>query len=1170
MHSHAGSEPRIRRAEIAQIPSRAALIAQAPARHTLQTPIQPLATLDTVGNPQLPTLCLQGETGTGKDIVSNDRTQLYDALHRTGGNVTRAARLLGWSRSTVRYRMQRYDIRRADVTTLPEPHTALTSLAGWEHKPVALLAITMHWPLTAPTALASGEPSACIGRWEQRLRDLVAEFGGYVMQYLSSFCLVTFGIPLALERMPQRAVQTALAIRHLTTATAPDTADALSPVVRFAVHLGTLSVDVEAKDPTADLRPLGETLALPVHLSGQAHAGEILVSPQVARQVEEICDVEAREVPLASDQSEPCQAYSIVRIRPRHAPWVRHVSQRLSQFVGRDRELDTLHALLNHAEAGQGQVVGIMGEAGIGKSRFVHEFRRSLTGRRLTYLSGSCYAYGSTTPYLPVLEIVRRNCGITESDSPQTIASKARQGLQDLGMALETWAPYVLYLLAGQADTRSLAGLSPQALKRGIFETLLQMCLQGSQRRPLIFEIEDFHWIDAISEAFLASLVERLADVPILLLVTYRPEHVPAWMNKSYTTQLALTRLAPQESRQLVNSMPRGVALPDDLVQLVLAQANGNPLFLEEFSRALLEDEGHTPLQVPDTVQAVLAARMDRLPCATRRLLQMAAVIGTEVPLSLLQTLASLPESDVLPQLKHLQDAEFLYEARLHPELVYTFKHALTQDVAYQSLPSPIRQQVHQQVAQTLVTQGLDTGVIPPERVAYHYSEAGYYTEAVPYWQQAGRRAYERSANLEAIGHLTQGLQVLARLPETPAHQHQELLLQTTLGAVYTAAKGYAAPEVEQAYARAHTLCQQAGDMRQLFPILVGLWNFYFVRGASQTAYQLGEHLLSTATQAQDPVRQLRAHAALGEIHFHTGQLQQAQTHLQQGISLYTSPTQRSYAVQTPTVACLAYAAWTAWHRGYAEQALQLCQEAVTLARQLSHPLSLAIALHFTGTVYQFRREPQAAQELVAEATQLAREQGFPFWEASGMIVWGWTRAMQGEETAGIAQIQQGLMAFRATGAEIQLPSWLALLAEAYHQAAQPDAGLEVVEEALAMAHKTGERYYEAELYRLQGELHRQARPADLGTQEACFQKALTLARSQQARFWELRAAISLSRLWQRQGKSRAARQLLTALYDSFTEGFETADLQEARAVINVFAGAARGPRAVKARPTAP
>jgi predicted ATPase len=393
----------------------------------------------------------------------------------------------------------------------------------------------------------------------------------------------------------------------------------------------------------------------------------------------------------------------------------------------------------------------------------------------------------------------------------------------------------------------------------------------------------------------------------------------------------------------------------------------------------------------------------------------------------------------------------------------------------------------------------------------------------------------------------------LHALPTTPERARQELLLHTTLGAAYTAARGYAAPEVEHAYTRAQELCQQLGDTRQLFPVLVGLWNFAFVRGASQTACALGAQLLSLAQSNQDPRGLLRAHAALGEILFHVGQLVPARTHLEQGMALYNPQQHRSHAVQTPTVSCLAYAAWTLWHLGYPEQALQRCQEACALAQELSHPLSLAIALAFTGIVHQFRREARAAQEWTEAAMTLSREQGLPFWDATATIVGGWALAMQGQRAAGIAQIRQGLVAFRATGAEVQQPSWLALLAEAYGHDGQAAEGRRAVDEGLTVLDKTGERYYEAELHRLKGELLLQQGNPDELQAEACFRQALGIARCQGAKSWELRSAVSLSRLWQRQGKQAPARQLLAAAYDWFGEGFATADLQEAKALLNAL-----------------
>jgi predicted ATPase len=378
--------------------------------------------------------------------------------------------------------------------------------------------------------------------------------------------------------------------------------------------------------------------------------------------------------------------------------------------------------------------------------------------------------------------------------------------------------------------------------------------------------------------------------------------------------------------------------------------------------------------------------------------------------------------------------------------------------------------------------------------------------------------------------------------------------LQSTLGVAYTAAKGYAAPEVEGAYSRARTLCQQLGDTQQLFLILIGLWNFYFVRGASQTACELGEQLLALAESANDPVRRLRAHGALGESLLHIGQWLSARAHLEQGIALSDPQQRRSYAVHTPTVACLAYGAWALWHLGYPDQALQRMAEARIIAQDLFHPLSSALALHFSATLHQFRREAPAAQGWAEAAMTLARDQGLPFWDGSATILWSWALAAQGRSEEGLAQLHQGLRTFRATGAQLQQPSWLALLAEAYGWAGQAAQGLEAVAEALAIMDTTGERYYAAEVYRLKGELLWQA-GSEPKVAETPLLHALTVARQQEAKAWELRAAVSLSRLWQQQGQRNAARALLAPIYSWFTEGFDTADLQEAKALLEELGG---------------
>jgi predicted ATPase len=492
------------------------------------------------------------------------------------------------------------------------------------------------------------------------------------------------------------------------------------------------------------------------------------------------------------------------------------------------------------------------------------------------------------------------------------------------------------------------------------------------------------------------------------------------------------------------------------------------------------------------------------------------------------------------------------------PQATYRFKHALIQDAAYQSLLKSTRQQYHQRIAQVLEARFPELCETQPELLAHHYTEAGVLAQAIPYWQRAGQRALARSAYVEAIGHLTTGLEVLKNLPDTPERTRQELTLQITLAPSLMAAKGLAAPEVERAYTRALVLCRQVGETPQLFPVLVGLWRFHAVRAEYQTAHELEERLLRLAQSVQDPALLLEAHRPPGQTLFCLGELVQARAHLEQAIALYNPEQHHSHALlygNDAGVMCLSWLSWTLWVLGYPDQALERSHEALTLAQALAHPPSLATGLHFASMLHQLRREGQAIQERAEAAIILSTEQGMPLSLAMGMIPRGWALVKQGRGAEGLAQIRQGLAAYRVTGMAMLQPHILALLAEAYGDMEQAEEGLTVLDEALAVVERTGERYWEVELHRLKGTLLLARSAEHQAEVEACFRQALDIARRRQAKSLELRAAMSLSRLWQQQGKRVAARELLAPIYGWFTEGFDTADLQEAKALLKELGG---------------
>ena len=1025
---------------------------------------------------------------------------------------------------------------------------------GAERKLVTVLCSTVASPAAGGARFELDTLYSVMQELHALALEVVRPYGGHLYPTMGDRLLILFGVPTAQEDDARRAVRVARELqRRFQVHQERLEAVGRAPLAfRLGLHTGLVVVG-SARDDAEFAAVVGDVVAVAMGLQEQAAPGQLLCSDTTARLIQGLARLEAMAPVQLPVQPTPIMSYAIVGGPGRRAPGWAHWERVLSPFVGRERELATLHALLAQVETGRGQMVGVVGEPGIGKSRLLYEFRQSLEGQRLTYLTGRCLSYGSTTPYLPVLDILRHNCGITDTDRPGEITAKVHSALQEVEMAPDAWAPVLLQLLGIQEGTDPVTVLDPETRKARTLAAVTQMCLNGSRRQPLILEMEDLHWIDASSEACLTELVERMAGAALLVLVTYRPGYWPPWVNKSYATQVSLQPLTRQDSLCVVQAVLPAAVRTAPLVPQVLAQAEGNPFFLEELARAVVEQGAEaSSLTVPDTVQAVLTARMDRLPATAKRLLQAAAVIGKDVALPLLQAVTDASAEALHGDLRSLQAAEFFYEIYALTTPVYTFKHVLTQEVAYHSLVRRVRQHYHTRIAHVLEAQFPQIVETQPELLAYHYTEAGLTAPAIPYWQRAGRRAYECSAYVEAISYLTRGLELLQTEPDTPERLQQEMRLQSTLGVAYTAAKGYAAPEVEGAYSRARALCQQVGDTQQLFLVLIGLWNFSFVRGASQTACDLGEQLLTLAESTNDRVRRLRAHGALGESLLHIGHLRPARAHLEQGIALSDPQQRRSYAVHTPTVACLAYAAWALWHLGYPAQALQRMADARTLAEALFHPLSSALALHFSATLHQFRREPQVAQGWAEAAMTLAREQRLPFWDGSATILGSWALAAQGRSEEGLAQLHQGLRTFRATGAQLQQPSWLALLAEVHGWAGQAAQGLEAVAEALAIMGTTGERYYAAEVYRLQGELLWQAGSAPQ-VAETSVLHALTVARQEEAKSWELRAATSLARLWQHQGKRAAAYELLAPIYGWFTEGFDTADLQEAKALLEAL-----------------
>jgi predicted ATPase/class 3 adenylate cyclase len=1006
------------------------------------------------------------------------------------------------------------------------------------------------------------------------MMEAVHRFEGTVNQVLGDGIMALFGAPIAHEDHALRACYAALTMQTAMreyTETVRRT-HGIEIRIRVGLNSGEVVVRAIGNDLHMDYSAVGQTTHLAARTEQLAIPGTIRVTAATLRLVEGLVRVHALGLIPVKGMSEPVEVFELVGASALRRRLQAAAARGLTRFVGREAELAALRQALDHAGAGHGQVVAVVGEAGVGKSRLVYEGGQAHYTPGWQVLESASVSYGKATPYFPVIDLLKRYAHVEDADEPRTVRGKVTGQVLTLDETLHETIPALLWLLDVLPDDSPFRTLEPPQRRQRTIEALKRVLLRESQVQPLLLVFEDLHWIDSETQALLDSLIDSLPTARLLLLVNYRPEYQHGWGSKTYYTQLRLDPLPPASAEAVLNALLGQDPSLAPLKRLLIERTEGNPFFLEESVHTLVETgvlvgepgayrltQALLTIQVPATVQAVLAARIDRLPPDAKRLLQTAAVIGTEVPRPVLQAVAALPEAALHTALTQLQAAEFLYETRLFPELVHTFKHALTQQVAYQSLLTSTRQQVHQQIAQVFETHFAETAATQPELLAHHYTEADLGAQAIPYWQRAGQRALERSAHVEAISHLSKGLEVLKTLPDTPKHPQQELDLQIVLGPALVVTKGPASPAVEQVYARARELCQQVGETPQLFPVLWGLWRLYHNRGEYQRARALGEQLLSLAQQVCDTALLLEAHHALWATLFWSGEFASARVHLEQGKVLYDPQQHRSHALlyggHDPGVCCLNHAACCLWILGYPDQALQSMREALTLVRELAHPYSLAEALRFAATLYQSRREQQAAHERAEACVVLADEQGFVQQLAQATIIRGWALAAQGQGAEGMAQMRQGLATLRAAGSERQRSYYLVLLAEAYGSIGQTAEGLSLLAEALATVDRTGERGWEAELHRLKGEflLAQAGERQQVQEAEACFHQALDVARRQQGRSWELRAAMSLARLWQQQGKRAEALELLAPIYSWFTEGFDTPDLQEAKALLEAL-----------------
>jgi class 3 adenylate cyclase/predicted ATPase len=1006
--------------------------------------------------------------------------------------------------------------------------------------------------------------------YQETCAKVIVRFEGHIAQYLGDGLLVYFGYPFAHEDDAQRAVRAGLgmveALGQLNTRLAQGRAAQLA--VRLGIHTGLVVVGEVGGGTRQEQLALGETPNLAARLQGLAAPNSLVISAATLQLLGGFFACQALGTQLLKGFTQPMEVYQVLSESTARSRLDAAGSTGLTQLVGREQEVRLLLERWAQVKDGLGQVVLLSGEAGIGKSRLLQVLKEHVATEPQAWLTPSqCSPYYRNTALYPLIDLLERvTLHFDREESPQQKRGKLEGFLVQYGLPLAEGVPLFAALLSISLGTDyAPLNLSPQQQKQKTLQALLTILLRIAAQQPLLFIMEDLHWVDPTTLELLSLLVDQGPAARILVLLTFRPDFSPPWTGRSHLTQVTLPRLPRRQAVELVGRVAHGKALPPEVIEQLVAKTDGVPLFVEELTKMVLEsgllqerEERYEllgplpPLAIPATLHDSLMARLDRL-TTVKGLAQLGATLGREFSYELLRAVSPWDEETLRSGLHQLVEAEFLYQQGLPPQATYLFKHALIQDTAYQSLLRSTRQRHHQRIAQVLEEQFAEIAQTQPELLAHHYTEAGLRAQAIPYWQRAGERATKRSAYIEAIAHHTKGLELLAAMQATLERDQQELTFQLALGAALLATKGHAAPAVEHAYARAHALCQQMGETPQLHRALQGLFTFYLGKAEYQMTGKLGTELLERASgEAQQYVR-LVAHRMLGTTVFYRGEFAAARDHFQHGITFYDLPQHGGLASQygwDVGVYCRVYAAWTGWLLGYADQAVEHSQDARRLAHTLAHPFSVAAALNHAALIHLCRREDEMAQVQANDAVTLCTEQNFAFYVAMAHVLGGRAQAALGQGAAGIRQMRQGMRMWGETGAVILLPMFLGLLAEAYGMTGQPAEGLAVLTDARGTMERHGERWWEAELYRLQGELSLQQAVSTAPLPETCFQQALAIARRQQAKSWELRAAMSLSRLWQQQGKHAEARELLAPIHAWFTEGFDTADMREAKGLL--------------------
>jgi len=998
----------------------------------------------------------------------------------------------------------------------------------------------------------------------------VHRYEGTVNQVMGDGVMALFGAPLAHEDHAVRACYAALRMQETVKRYAEDVRRSQGIGVRIRVGLNSGDVVVRAvgSDLRMDYTAVGQTTHLAARMEQLADPGAILLTPDTLALAEGHVEVRALGPTPVKGLADPIEVYELVGASTIRSRFQAAAARGLSRFVGRTAEIEQLHEALEHARAGRGQVVGVVGEPGVGKSRLYHEFTQSHRVQGCFVIASVSVSYGKASAYFPIIDLLRTYFRIEGRDDARLVREKVMGRLLSLDRSLEPCLPAFLWLLDVPVDDPDWERLDPPQRRRQILEGVKRLLLRESQAQPVVVVFEDLHWIDAETQALVDALAESLPAARILMLVNYRPEYQHAWGSKSYYRQLRVDPLPATSARELLDSLLGDDASVRALKGVLIQRTEGTPFFLEESVRTLVDmrvlvgDRGSYRLlrsldtiEVPASVKALLAARIDRLSAEDKSVLQAASVVGTDVPFDVLEAIAGIPRDDLRRHLDRLQSAEFLYETALFPVLEYTFKHALTHEVAYGSLLGDRRRALHARIVEAIERLHADRLGEHVERLAGHAVRGELVDKAVTYLHEAGVKALRRSANDEAVAYFTQGLELVARGPARPDRQREELRLLLSLGPALQMSQGFGAPDVERTYTRAVELAKAVGEPADHFQALWGRWLFTTGgRSDYAAARRIAEELIVLGDRLGDPAFRVEAHHAMLPTTLWVGEPETARRHCEQGIAIYDKEQHRSlaflYGGHDPGVCCYMHSALALWVLGYPALALERSRAGLALAMDLGHPGSIVNAFPFATQVQQLVGDTAALTALVGPMVAMAAEHGLRQWQAYGRILENWLAAQHDAGPGAIEQFRGTIDEYRGTGNDLWVPCFHGLLADLYLKRGMIADGLALLAEARALGEVTGSRLWTPEFFRLEGEL---LVASDSVAAEVAYRRALDLARSQGTRSWELRAAVSLSRLWSQRGKREDARRLLGGIHGWFTEGFDTEDLRTARQALDAL-----------------